>query len=190
MNNMEIKTVYIPAKDYIREYRDIPKFLEYCKVCPRYDKCWACPPHETDAAALVAPYEYLYIIGAKVAVDDEIRKGVTGRDAVAAKAEEITKAARKKLDPIILGLEKTMGDSMACYGGTCYLCNACQKIQGKPCIHREKRRSSLESLGFDVAATTEKLLGFELLWSQEQLPPYMTVVSALFTNKLAEGGLL
>lgn len=190
MNDMDIKTVYIPAKDYIKEYRDIAKFLEYCKVCPRYNKCWACPPHETDVAALVSSYEHVYIIGAKVAVDSKTRSSVRGKAVVAEKAEEITKAARKRLDPIILGLEKTMGDAMACYGGTCYLCGTCQKIQGKPCIHREKRRSSLEALGFDVAATTEQLLGFELLWSEEQLPPYITVVSALFTNKLAEGGLL
>lgn len=184
MLSYEIKTICLPVSSYIEKYRDIPKFLEFCQVCPRYNKCWACPPHDFDPVSLLAPYNYVYIIGAKVLIPAELRGEVTGHEAVAAKAEAITQEARKYLDPIMLSLERTIGDALCCYGGTCYLCAACQKAKGKPCIYPDKRRSSLEALGFDVAGTTQDLLGFELLWSEESLPPYLTVVSALFTKRL------
>ncbi|MEG0874765.1 MAG: DUF2284 domain-containing protein [Clostridiales bacterium] len=186
MNKMEIKTVYMNTEDYIKQYRDIPKFLEFCKACPRYEKCWACPEHGFDVENFLAPYPHVYLIGAKIIIDDEQRNSVKGKDAVGAMAEEITKDARAKLDPIVLSLEKTMGENEAlcCYGGTCYLCLTCAKIMGQPCVHPGERRASLESLGFDVAGTTLDLLGYELLWSEDSLPEYLTVVSALFSKKL------
>lgn len=188
MSQFDVKTVYIPAADYIRDYQDVDKFLAYCRACPRYNKCWACPEHNFDPVALVAAYAHVYIIGVKVQVPPEVRGAVKGREAVGAKAEAITKAARKELDPLVLALEKTWGDALCCYGGTCYLCAACQRIEGKPCVYPERRRCSLEALGFDVAATAQQLLGFELLWSEDSLPPYITVISALFTNELMSRG--
>lgn len=188
MDSMEIKTVYMPAAEYIAKYRDIPKFLEYCKVCPRYDLCWACPTHSFDVDHCLDAFRHVYITGAKVPVPDEVRQKVKGKDAVAEMAERLTKEARSKLDPIMLGLEQQIPNALCCYGGTCYLCAACSKIQGEPCRFPEKRRSSLEALGFDVVATTETLLGFPVLWSMEELPPYITIVSALFTKEeLSEG---
>ncbi|MDO4542146.1 MAG: DUF2284 domain-containing protein, partial [Bacillota bacterium] len=118
MSEMEIKTVYSPAGVYRDKYRDIPKFLQYCKACPRYNRCWACPPHEFAAADLVDSYEHVYIIGAKVSIDEGLQQNVRGRDAVTEMAESITREARKKLDPIILGFEQSFGESLACYGGT------------------------------------------------------------------------
>ena len=33
---IEIQTVHQNTRDYIKKYRDIPKFLQFCKACPRY----------------------------------------------------------------------------------------------------------------------------------------------------------
>ena len=184
MKDMEIKTVYMPVKDYIAKYRDIPKFKEYCKVCPRYNQCWACPELCFDAAHCLDDFQHVYITGAKVFIEDALRSTVKGKEAVGAMAEQLTKEARAKLDPIMLGLEQQVPDSLCCYGGTCYLCKTCAKVAGKPCRFPAKRRSSLEAIGFDVGATAEELLGFELLWSLDTLPEYITVVSALFTKEL------
>ena len=34
-------TVYMPAGEYIRKYRDEDKFIVFCRRCNRYDRCWA-----------------------------------------------------------------------------------------------------------------------------------------------------
>ena len=34
-------TVFMPAGEYIRKYRDEDKFIVFCRRCNRYDRCWA-----------------------------------------------------------------------------------------------------------------------------------------------------
>jgi hypothetical protein len=43
-------------------------------------------------------------------------------------------------------------------------------------------RSSLESWGFDLSGTTERLAGIQMVWGEEGHPPrYLTMVSALLS---------
>ncbi len=179
---IEIQTVHQNTRDYIKKYRDIPKFLQFCKACPRYNRCWACPEHGFDTEQYIAAYSHVYIIGAKIPVPASLRQIDMSSEQIAQAAEGITKAARRILDPVLLSLEQHIPNSLACYGGTCQLCETCTRPEGKPCRFPEKRRPSLEAIGFDVAATTQDLLGIELLWCKDELPPYLTVISALFTR--------
>lgn len=183
MKGIEIQTIHQHTSDYIAQYRDIPKFLEYCRECPRYNKCWACPEHSFDTKKYIEGYDHVYIIGAKVPVPESLSQMDMTAEQIAQAAEGVMKAARRVLDPVLLALEQHIPNSLACFGGTCHLCETCTRVEGKPCRFPEKRRPSLESIGFDVASTTEKLLGIELLWCQDSLPPYLTVVSALFTKE-------
>ena len=46
-------TVFMPAGEYIRKYRDEDKFIVFCRRCNRYDRCWACPPYDFDISARI-----------------------------------------------------------------------------------------------------------------------------------------
>ena len=39
-------TATIEVAEYIRNYRDVDKFIVYCHACNRYNSCWACPPFD------------------------------------------------------------------------------------------------------------------------------------------------
>ena len=179
----EIKTVMIPAEKYCREYRDPEQFIEYCKVCPRYNHLWCCPPFDFDTTEALKPYHYVYIVGIRTTVDPHLREIVTDPVTVGEMTEFITKDCRRYVDPVILGMEKAAPGSRSFHAGRCYRCDYCARIFGRPCVHPQEMRSSLESYGFDVARTTEELLGFKLEWSADRLPDHISFISALFTKE-------
>lgn len=182
LNNLEVKAVSIPTSEYFKNYRDEKQFIEYCKECPRYGHLWCCPPFDFDTTARLAPYRYVYIIGFRATIDSRLREMVTDPVTIGDMAEFLTKDFRRNIDDVILGLEKAIPGALAFHAGRCYRCEYCARLLGKPCIHPDKMRSSLESHGFDVAKTTEDLLGFKLEWSNNQLPEHLSFVSALFTK--------
>lgn len=179
----EVKAVMIPAEDYCRDYRDPAQFMEYCKVCPRYGHLWCCPPFDFDTTKVLAEYGYVYIIGVRTTVDSHLREILTDPQTIGEMTEFITKDCRRYVDGILLGLEKAYPGSRSFHGGRCYRCEYCARLFGRPCIHPDKMRSSLESYGFDVAKTTEELLGYPLEWSSDKLPEHISFISALFTKE-------
>lgn len=61
--------------------------------------------------------------------------------------------------------------------GGCHLCEQCTRPEGRPCRYPEGIGYTLESLGCDVSAAAEQLLGWPLLWSRKGcLPEYMALV--------------
>ena len=61
--------------------------------------------------------------------------------------------------------------------GGCHLCEHCTRPEGRPCRYPEGIGYTLESLGCDVSAAAEQLLGWPLLWSRKGcLPEYMALV--------------
>ena len=179
----EIKTVMIPASEYCRDYRDPARFIEYCKQCPRYQNLWCCPPFDFDPSDTLKSFRYAYIVGVRATVNPAIRDLITDPVTIGEMAEMITKDCRRFIDPVILALEERSPGALAFYGGRCYLCEYCARLKGQPCRHPEQMRSSLESFGFDVARTTEDLLGFELEWSTDRLPKQISFISAIFTKE-------
>ncbi|MBQ6810542.1 MAG: hypothetical protein IJO94_03955 [Firmicutes bacterium] len=181
--NPEIKTVMISAEDYCRDYRDPETFIEYCKVCPQYKNLWCCPPLTCDPVEKLKPYKYVYIVGVRTKVDEHLRETITDPVTIGNMTEFITKDCRRHVDGIMLGLEKSAPNSLGFHAGRCYRCQYCARIFGKPCVYPDQMRNSLESYGFDVARTTEELLGFKLEWSADKLPEYISFISALFTKE-------
>lgn len=182
----EVKTVMISAEDYCRKYRDPDTFIEYCKVCPRYQHLWCCPPHCCDTGKVIADFRYVYIVGMRTRVDEHLRSTITDPVTIGEMTEFITKDCRRYVDSVMLGLEKASSGSMGFHAGRCYRCEYCARLFGKPCIHPKQMRPSLESYGFDVARTTEELLGFKLEWSADKLPEHISFISALFTKEKIE----
>ena len=50
-------------KELIHRYRNVEKFIGYCKECSRYNACWACPPFDFNADEYLTPYGIAYING-------------------------------------------------------------------------------------------------------------------------------
>ena len=105
----EIKTVMIPAEKYCREYRDPEQFIEYCKVCPRYNHLWCCPPFDFDTTEALKPYRYVYIVGMRTTVDPHLREIVTDPVTVGEMTEFIT----KRLPPLCGSRDPRSGKSGA-----------------------------------------------------------------------------
>ncbi|MBB4035598.1 putative metal-binding protein [Dysgonomonas hofstadii] len=176
---------YIPIVDYIADYRDVDKFIVFCKQCSKYGNCWACPPYEFDTTDYILKYNRAYIIGTKINLSYDIRKASKDAEESKLTGANIITDVRKVLDEQLLKIEADIPNSKAFFAGTCHICEpeGCMRIQNEPCRYPDKIRHSLESIGFDIGKTTEELLNIKLKWSNDGfLPEYLTLVSGLFTN--------
>ena len=171
---------------YIENYRDVDKFVVYCKECNRYDTCWSCPPFDFDMEEYISPYKIAYIIGTKIILNTDVIHENTGLELCNKAAYNIVEEVRLSLDRKLLDLEAAFPKSKAFFGGTCHICplGECTRIKGQPCIEPDKVRPSLEALGFDITKTSAELLNIEMKWSHNGiLPKYFTLISGFFTSK-------
>lgn len=177
--------ISISAKEYISKYRDVSRFIVFCKECTKYNSCWACPPYDFDTEEYISGYDKAYIIGTKIQLSEKARSGCKNAHDSRLLGTEVIAEVRADLDRKLLEMELDIPNSRAFFAGTCHVCGAedCTRIENKPCRYPEKIRHSLESFGFDIGKTTEELLGIKLQWSSDGLmPEYITLVSGLFTN--------
>ena len=185
MYTTETITATIPVTEYIGQYRDAEKFIEFCKVCHNYGRCWACPPYDFDPIEQIAGYQTFYVIGTKITLTEPIRCTPRTTQENQALSRKILADVRKPLDNRLLTFEAKHPGSRAFFAGTCFACpnGACTRIEGKPCIQPEQVRPALEAFGFDIGKTASELLGIELQWSDDgSLPEYFTLVSGLLTH--------
>lgn len=61
-------SVVLPMADYIREFRDAGRFIEYCKACGQYGTCWACPPFDFDTDKVLGRYDSILLVAVKTDV--------------------------------------------------------------------------------------------------------------------------
>ncbi len=176
----------IKSEDYVANYRDVAKFISYCKECNRYQACWSCPPFDFDVEAYISSYEIVYIIGTKILLDPGLILENKGWEQSTEISYRIMEEVRLELDGKLLDLEKQYPGSKAFFAGTCQICPAekCARIAGKSCIAPDRIRPSLEAFGFDIAKTSAELLNIELKWNREGiLPEYFTLISGFFASK-------
>lgn len=170
----------------IKAYLQPQVFIEYCKECEYYNKIWTCPPYDFDISKMLEDYKYAYIIGSKLYINDlgaGFNELINNRDTEYA-AGEIYKTARRVLDEKLVALEK--GKERILLAGRCLICKSCTREKQLPCIHKEKAHFSLESLGFNVSAICEDILGDKILWAKESLPEYYIYISAIFSQEKLE----
>lgn len=182
---IEHKIVKLQVSDYIDNYRDAARFIEYCKDCTNYNKVWACPPYSFETLNIIKDFKYIHIIGSQVFIDEKTRYTPTNAKEQKDISYQIMEKARKKIDWRLLELEQQYAGSLCFFAGSCFLCpkELCTRLVNNPCIYPTKMRSSLEAYGFDISKTTSELLGIELEWSKNLvLPRYFTLVSALFSD--------
>ena len=180
-------TNYIEERtlEEIKAYHQPEVFIEYCKACKYYNKIWTCPPYDFDIVKMLEDYKYVYIIGSKLNTDDlgtsyNILPGNRDMEYVIG---EIHKTARRVLDGKLTALGKGKENLRILSAGRCLICNSCTREKQLPCIHRDEAHYSLESLGFNVAAICEDIIGEKLLWAKESLPEYFIFVSAILSRE-------
>ncbi|MBR1882431.1 MAG: DUF2284 domain-containing protein [Muribaculaceae bacterium] len=174
----------IPAQDYVDQYRDIDRFLPLCRECNSYNRVWGCPPFNFDLQHLLDSYEQATIYGTKIEFAHDLRCQCTSPQ----QSREVTREALNEAWDILLPFlyeQEAAHPGSRIFTGRCRLCRPekCTRPDGKPCRHPQRMRCSLESVGFDIGRTASELLGIDLCWSKNgELPPYVTLVTALFTR--------
>lgn len=129
-------SVVCPMADYIRGFRDVSRFEEYCKVCGQYGTCWACPPFDFDTDRYLARYENILLVAVKIDVpcqsekmselgktdDSEILPANDGiADIAIEKRMKLLEHTRVVMDRKLLEKEAQL-HGRAFFAGTCLLC--------------------------------------------------------------------
>ena len=183
MYNTSVSFARIPVAEYVRDFRDVEKFIGFCHACGRYGRCWACPPHGFEPEEVLASGRTIYLAAEKI-VPDASLSAESDPARIRALSERMLHEVRERTDACLLGLERRYPGSRAFFAGTCILCpqEECTRITGAPYRYPGRIRPSLESFGFDIGRTASQLLGVELQWSSGGIPAYFTLVSGLITN--------
>ncbi len=171
--NHKNKTASVTIK-HLLDYHKPEEVFGYCKRCPKYGQFWSCPPYDFDILEHINKFTFATIIGVRI---DLVKKD-TKEDTINDFFEK-----RQKLSIKLLELEKLHNNTEVLYGGNCSFCEVCSRPSDIPCIAPDKKRFSLESLGFKVSDITEDLLGEKLQWSKGgDLPKYLMSVFAVFSK--------
>lgn len=170
----------IAVSDYVRDYVDVPRFLECCKACPNYGVKWSCPPYDFDPLGLWTQFREFLIFGVKIGLCDEIIGADYNAPEINKEIRAVFAAEKKKLMERAYALEKENPGSLGLSAGSCSICAECSKKSGAPCRRPELMRYSIESLGGDVCATAEKLLATPIKWAKGgKTPEYFVLVCGL-----------
>ncbi len=182
MTKINVKFVRLNAADYIKEYCFKEEFIKYCQACGNYGKNHSCPPYDFDTDKAISRYAYAHIICTKIDLNqDEVALLADQREKYLY-GKNILHAVRSQMDGKLLALEEKYPDSKSFFSGSCMECEECARMYHEPCPTPASIRPSLEAFGFDMASTSEDLFGIKMLWSDDYLPPYYTLVSGFFTN--------
>ncbi len=170
----------IDIPTYLKEYVDIPTFLECCKACPNYGNLWSCPPYDFDVEDYWRQFAYIQVYATQILFDREDTQRTYDSCELQQIMEEILGKEKARLAGWMEQKEKEYPGSRALSAGSCMLCASCCRKEKQPCRHPERMRYSIESLGGNVGKTASKLLGVELMWMEEKkLPAYFVLVNGL-----------
>lgn len=96
----------ISVGDYVRDYVDVPRFLECCKACPNYGNKWSCPPYDFNPLDLWAEYKTLRLFGTKITLGEKSRLKNYDDPETRESLRGMFVAEKKKLLGRVLALEK------------------------------------------------------------------------------------
>lgn len=187
---LEINETKIPVQHLISGFQNRDYFLRFCKECENYNARWSCPSLDFDVNEYLTRFQYAHLISTKIVFKKETIEKVCTNEEVENVTNETIREVRKLLSEKLLGLEKRYPSSVSIVSGGCNICKTCARILGKPCIHPEKMRYSLNTFGFDITKILKELFQIDLIWSNGKLPEYYTLVSAFLTNQDLPGRLL
>lgn len=189
-------TAQISVEKYLEEYVEIEEFLEYCKECRNYETKWSCPPYDFDVMEYWKQYSSLHLLGSKIIFDEEDTEKTYTKEELDKLTNEVLSLEKQKLADELYEMEKLSPGSVSLSAGSCGLCDEgmmnspkCSRTScggdqhggaKENCIHFDKMRYSIESLGGNVGKTCTGLLNTKLEWIQEgRLPEYFILVCGI-----------
>ena len=168
-----IKTIPV---DRLGEFRDVEKFLTYCRECPNFGTRHSCPPHDIDDEKFLEKYTHAHFILTRIIYDDEtilLSKGDKE------KQNEILYATREKVLREVEDQKLTKelySGGVSVSSSSCSLCKTCAKTENTPCRHPDKMRYAIDSFGFDITKIMTELFGIGLSWPTDTIPEYQCLV--------------
>jgi predicted metal-binding protein len=146
----------------------------HCANCGNHGAVWSCPPHAFDPVEFLQRYQHVYVI-----------IGTVYLQGFETQAESIDYyyRTRTRINRAVLACEKTAPGSVSLFAGHCDACETCTRTLGNACVHPEKCRYSLESLGLKVSLITEHHFGESLQWAAGKAPDKLLTVPALLTRE-------
>ncbi len=175
----------ISMVDYMRDYRDVEKFMGCCRVCSSFDKRWHCPPIAPEFEIDFSRYERVRVVGYKIIPahrNTYADSAADNHNNAVTLAQGLLAVPAKRLGNELLRLERELGGRAMGLAqlDNCLCPEGCTRPDGLPCRHPELVRPALEAYGFNVAKTASELLGLELLWCKDgSLPEYLALVGAV-----------
>ena len=152
MDIREYTSPTLPVAQFVERYVDTDHYDAGCRGCDNYGQVWVCPPYDFSVAGYWSGFREVCLRGVQLRFSPEDRQ-------------------------MILRLREEYPRSDILTVGGCHLCERCTRPEGRPCRYPEGIGYTLESLGCDVSAAAEQLLGWPLLWSRKGcLPEYMALV--------------
>lgn len=170
----------IPTALFTEGFVDVPLFAACCEKCPGYGKKWACPPYDFDPGEIFFRYSSILLFARKVVLTEEERgEGASGAE-LKARYDAILRPVKDALLSDLLALEAATPGSLALGAGGCDICGECTRAYGKACVHPEKMRFSVESLGGNVLKALEVFFGEKAEWAENgRLPEKFILLGAL-----------
>lgn len=198
-------------KEALFEVHKSEEVRGYCKGCNNYGNNFSCPDFKFDEAAYLEPYNYATVIMTEI--DTQPIKAHADKLKAADLSSRVFKNNMKgkpdeqvdissvismyafnevkdRMADKLIEIEKDMDDAVGLPPGSCTRCATCCKQQGKPCIHPETLRYSLEALGFKVSDIYKQCFDLELLWTKGELPAAFYSCSALMTKERIDESML
>lgn len=163
----------VSAADYVRDFVDVPKFFEFCRVCPNYGKVHSCPPFDFDSAEFWEGFSRIRLILYKMTLEEEKNSDERWK---------VMSYVRDSMLEELLEEEKKNPGSVVLTAGGCSKCGSgnCTKLSGEPCRFPDRMRHAIESVGGDVVKTSEELFGINVVWTKgDEVPPYMILMNGL-----------
>lgn len=174
----------ITTEDYVRDYVEIDRFIECCKMCPNYGAKWGCPPYAYDVKEkLWDSYKYLHLFTYKMYLEDDL----VNKDMTREQIDELVFGIRHQNYIIasnwVLGVERQNPGSFALDGGHCTKCKRCTRPKGKPCRHEADIRPALDAIGGNVVKTAKDLFDTEIIWIENgKVPEYFFFIVGILSN--------
>ncbi|MCI7813350.1 MAG: DUF2284 domain-containing protein [Lachnospiraceae bacterium] len=179
-------TAEVSVEEYLRDCVNVAEFLECCKACPNYQMVWSCPPYDFNPEDYWRQYRRLFLFGRKIIFSEEMTSKTYTPENLQELTDTILKFEKQDMSTALFAMERQYKGSVSLCAGYCQRCSRghCTRSEGKPCLHSDQMRYSIESLGGNVGLTITRYLHQELLWMTEgKLPEYFILVSGLLKKE-------
>lgn len=183
---VEKRNANINVSNILKDYIDVPKFITFCKECPKYNKIWSCPEHDFDVIEYWNHYDTAELHLSLINYDSENIMEQCNYDEWKSIIWQASSTEKAKMSEYLLKQEKINDDCVSLSSGSCKICGEenCMKIKSKPCCNPDKMRYSIESLGGDVVKLAKDVFDVELEWmTKENFPDHTILMGGLLFKK-------